>query len=224
MSLSTKEHGCYMLLLLHYWVNGKLSDDVEELFSITRLPKEEKNILEKILKKYFRREDGYYIQKRAEQEITRAQNIRTRNTRNARRRWDKGTKPVPESCQNGTKPVPESCSSQSQSQSQIQSDKINYVDTDAVIDHFNTVTGQSRRHSKTSRESIHARLTDGFTLTDCQQIIDIKYADWKDDPKMSKHITIETLFRPSNFEKYLNQVRAPTSEPQKKNYREGWDA
>lgn len=35
--LSTVEHGAYLLLLLHYWMNGGLPNDEESIFRITRM-------------------------------------------------------------------------------------------------------------------------------------------------------------------------------------------
>jgi uncharacterized phage protein (TIGR02220 family) len=208
MWLTTEEHGCYCLLLMHYWARGKLTDDIGKLLMITRLPVEKKNALENILATYFQHGDGVYIQKRAEKELVRAKNIQERNINNARKRWNKEAKPIPETCQIGTKPmrnrVPNRCYPQSQSQSQLQSDNI-YTDTDSVIDFFNKTTGQTRRKSKTSRKPIHARLSDGFTVVDCKHVILVKYAEWRDNADMQKYITIETFFRPAHFEKYLNQ-------------------
>ena len=79
------------------------------------------------------------------------------------------------------------------------------IDTNLVINYFNEITGQKRRHSKTSQKPITSRLNDTFTIDDCKTVIDIKYTEWKDNKDMKKYLTIETLFRASNFEKYLNQ-------------------
>ena len=105
-----------------------------------------------------------------------------------------------------------------------------YTVTDSIIDYYNETTGQKRKHSKTSRTPIHARLGD-YSIDDCKHVINVKYAEWKDDPKMSQYITIETFFRPSNFEKYLNQKivekktgSTPTKEEIKnKDYKAGWN-
>ena len=52
---------------------------------------------------------------------------------------------------------------------------------------------------------IKARINEGFTIDDFKKVIDIKTAEWKDDPKMSKYIRPETLFS-NKFEGYLNQI------------------
>jgi len=86
-------------------------------------------------------------------------------------------------------------------------------DVDLIIDYFNEITGQKRKHSKTSRTPIHSRLNDGFNITESMHVIKVKYEEWKDNNDMKKYLTIETLFRPSNFEKYLNQEeKKPTQD------------
>ena len=52
---------------------------------------------------------------------------------------------------------------------------------------------------------ISGRQADGFSLEDFKYVIDIKSAQWKDDPKMDKFLRPSTLFRPSNFESYLQE-------------------
>lgn len=108
MNFSTEEHGCYLLLLMHYWTEKRLSDDLDELMMVTRLQPERRRVLEKILKKYFEHQEGRYVQKRMEAEISRAQNIRDRNRRNAAARWG-DAKSVPDGCQTDTKTVPNEC-------------------------------------------------------------------------------------------------------------------
>ncbi len=78
-------------------------------------------------------------------------------------------------------------------------------EADLIIDYYNKVTSQQRRYSKASRLPIRARLNDQFSIDECKKVIESKYSQWRNDEDMAKYITIETFFRPSHFEKYLNQ-------------------
>ena len=82
---------------------------------------------------------------------------------------------------------------------------------DGVIDYLNTKTEKNFKTVDANRKNIRARLNDGFTIDDCKKVIDIKCAEWN-NTEYSKYLNPETLFRPSKFEKYLNQ------EPVKSNY------
>lgn len=76
--------------------------------------------------------------------------------------------------------------------------------SDEVIDHLNMRTGSKYRHSESSRKNISARLKEGFTVQDCKDVIDKKCVEWV-GTEYEKYLNPETLFRPSHFEKYLNQ-------------------
>lgn len=84
----------------------------------------------------------------------------------------------------------------------------NICDADEVIDHLNTRTGSSYRHSDSARKHILGRLNEGFTVQDCKDVIDKKCVDWV-GTEYEKFLVPDTLFRPSNFEKYLNQRISP---------------
>ena len=52
---------------------------------------------------------------------------------------------------------------------------------------------------------MRARIAEGYTVDDFKKVIDIKAEEWL-GTEMDKYLNPSTLFRPSNFEKYLNQV------------------
>ena len=85
MGLSTREHGIYLLLILHYWVEKQLTDDMEELMYITKIEEQHRPLLEKILKKYFTHETDRFLYKRIDEELRRAKNISNRNRENGRK-------------------------------------------------------------------------------------------------------------------------------------------
>ena len=47
---------------------------------------------------------------------------------------------------------------------------------------------------------------EGHTVDDFKTVIDKKYAEWGQNPKMSKYLRPETLFSAEHFESYLNEV------------------
>lgn len=75
-----------------------------------------------------------------------------------------------------------------------------------VIDYLNSKLGTKYKKSKATTSQIRARLEEGHTVEDFKTVIDKKVASWKDDPKMSQYLRPETLFRPSKFESYLNEI------------------
>lgn len=61
-------------------------------------------------------------------------------------------------------------------------------------------------HSKTNIRLIKAILKEGYTVEDCYLVIDEQVRNWKNDPQMNKYLRPITLFRPGNFESYLNDA------------------
>ena len=75
-----------------------------------------------------------------------------------------------------------------------------------IIKYFNEVTSQRRTTTnKQANEHITARLKEGFTVDDFKKVIDNKWADWG-HTEYEKYMRPETLFAPTHFESYLNQV------------------
>ena len=92
-----------------------------------------------------------------------------------------------------------------------------------IIDYLNERT-QSHFSPKTAetRKSINARLKEGYTVDDFKKVIDAKVKDWGDNPEMREYLRPQTLFRPSNFESYLNEANRPRARD-KKNPFNGFD-
>jgi len=82
---------------------------------------------------------------------------------------------------------------------------------DAIIDYLNTKAGRHYRHTEPNRKGIRARIAEGYTSADCRRVIDTKVAEWQ-GTDMEKHLNCETLFRPSKFDKYLNQAKPSTDD------------
>ncbi len=79
-----------------------------------------------------------------------------------------------------------------------------------IVEYFNRVCGTNYRYqSKATAEMINARLNEGYTVADFRTVIDKKHAEWHNDADQCRYLRPETLFRPSHFESYLNQLSAP---------------
>lgn len=83
-----------------------------------------------------------------------------------------------------------------------------------TMDYFNKVTGRKCRVTKNTIKPIKARIKDQLAekipaievLKNNRRVIDKKYMEWKDNPKMKHNIRISTLFRACHFDEYLSQV------------------
>jgi uncharacterized phage protein (TIGR02220 family) len=74
-----------------------------------------------------------------------------------------------------------------------------------IIGYLNKVC--ERRYNVSSVNTsrfIRARWKEGFRLDDFKQVIDTKFADWGENPRMSGYLRPETLFGPK-MESYLEQ-------------------
>lgn len=80
----------------------------------------------------------------------------------------------------------------------------NVEEVDIVISYLNDAAGKKFRGAKTDRSNIAQRIED-YGMDAVKSVIDKKCAKWRDDPKMRDYLRPSTLFRPSNFDAYLNE-------------------
>lgn len=84
-------------------------------------------------------------------------------------------------------------------------DEAESIPFEEIITYLNDIAGKSFKHqTKATRKAISGRWNDGFKLDDFKHVIRVKTAEWK-GTSMDQYLAPSTLFRPSNFEKYLNQ-------------------
>lgn len=80
-----------------------------------------------------------------------------------------------------------------------------------IIDYLNEKLNTRYRYNNTQNNKfITARIEEGFSVQDFTKVIDTKYKEWY-GTDMAKFLNPQTLFRPSNFEKYLNQAQVSQS-------------
>lgn len=87
-----------------------------------------------------------------------------------------------------------------------------------IIAYLNNKLGTSyRAGAKKNAERMNARLNEGYTVDDFKKVIDNKYADWADSPKMARYLRPETLFSPK-FEGYLNEKQVTSGNQDEPDY------
>ena len=96
-----------------------------------------------------------------------------------------------------------------------ESNNTNRFNYSKFINSINEEANTNFRNSSNNRKLIHARLADGYTEEELIKVIKFKANQWKDNEKMKKYIALTTLLRPSNFDKYIQEVES-SPEPQKK--------
>ncbi len=78
-----------------------------------------------------------------------------------------------------------------------------------VLNFLNEKTGKRFRPVDTNLTIIISRLQTGATVTECRQIIAMKYREWKKNPDMLKYVRPETLFGAKKFESYIGELVLP---------------
>ena len=92
-----------------------------------------------------------------------------------------------------------------------------------IIKYLNEKTGSHfKPTSKSTQRLINGRLSENYTIEDFKYVIDVKTNEWKDNTKMSKYLTPDTLFNASKFEKYRNQQMPKQPNVQKQDERLGF--
>lgn len=119
--LSTIEHGAYMLLIGDYWINGELPDNNDILLQVTKLPKENLQVISGLLSRFFTFNEitKSWKSKRIDEELAKAK----KRKENAVANGKKGGRPEKEKPRNNPEvnpnPNPEKSSSPAPASSPI---------------------------------------------------------------------------------------------------------
>lgn len=84
-------------------------------------------------------------------------------------------------------------------------EQLDHIPYTEIINYLNTKTNKHFKESIQTKKLINGRFREGYNLEDFKKVIDVKTQQWIKDPKMNKYLRPDTLFRPSNFENYLNE-------------------
>lgn len=90
-------------------------------------------------------------------------------------------------------------------------DKLEEEKITNIIREVNVITGKKyNENTESTRSSIRARLSDGHSPEDLLAVVKWKQKDWGNRPDMQKFVRPSTLFRPGNFDNYLNEIPKDT--------------
>lgn len=86
-------------------------------------------------------------------------------------------------------------------------DRVDHFTYKEIIEYLNRYTGKKFNFkAKANQELIKARFNEGYSKEDFLKVIDNKVSEWIDVDSMKDYLQPSTLFRKSNFDKYLNQT------------------
>lgn len=79
------------------------------------------------------------------------------------------------------------------------------AEAEIIIEHLNQRAGTNyKATTRSTLQAISGRLNDGYMVQDFIEVIDKKSAEWI-GTEYERYLTPRTLFRPANFEAYVNQ-------------------
>lgn len=98
------------------------------------------------------------------------------------------------------------------------------ADIEEVISYLNKKVGADfNPKSKDTVQMLNARFKEKYTVADCKKVIDNMYEAWYSNIKMREFLRPSTLFRPTNFENYLNRSKVCSDNATSSWFDDYWD-
>jgi uncharacterized phage protein (TIGR02220 family) len=196
IGLSIVGEGCYIRMLCFQWREGSIPADRSAIVMLCK-GYDGPGIDEAMSLFIIDARTGRLFQKRLRAEMEKLSKQyklkKIGGIEGAKRRWH--TNRIPNGIPNGL-PLGKSGYSDSDSNSNIRT----------IVELLNLKAGKNfKPGNKVTVRHIKARLAEGFTVDDFMAVLEIKVAQWKDDPKMAPFLRPETLFG-TKFEGYLNEA------------------
>lgn len=188
MFMSNEQVGKYIRLLCAQHQKGHLTH--KDMLNICVTHDED------IFSKFVKDTDGKYYNERCEEEIN-----KRKNYSESRRNNRKSTNNQKDNAKNISKSYVKHMENENEDINEIKD----------IIDYLNITCKTNFKYSKNSIKHINARLKDGFSPDEIKDVIDFKFKQWGNDPKMSEYLRPETLFG-SKFESYLNASKVKIEE------------
>lgn len=203
--MSNQELGCYIKLLCYCWREGSVPSDIPRIARLCGESVDAMALLWSAIGSCFIELDskpGRLINPRLDKERKKQEEYRKERSESGRKgaisRW---------SGKNGSAMAKHMAQNSSLSSSSSSSNK-HIIE---IIEYLNEKSGKKFSFkTKATVSHINARLAEGHSVEDFQQVIDIKVSQWLNDINMQRYIRPETLFG-TKFESYLNEKRAAPS-------------
>jgi uncharacterized phage protein (TIGR02220 family) len=218
--LSLLEDLAYRRLLDWYYTNEKpLPLDAEKVARLIGMQDHVKEV-SNILSDYFIKSDAGYINKRCDKEISKYKEKADRAKNANSHRWKSETDlksdtksdadQIPTNNQEPVtnnqdldlsgKPDPDPPKIEKTGNSELK------TQAREVLQFLNTKTGRNYQPVDANLETLMARFREGFTTTQCRQVIAKKCRDWEHDEKMEPYLRPKTLFNRTNFANYVGEL------------------
>lgn len=224
--LSMLQHGSYTLLIDACYDRERFPTLEEAIDWTWASTTAEVEAVQFVLRKFFTLVDGVYVQERIAEEIAEYHEKAETNKRIAiereTKRKEKGTKRAPSVNEPPPNQEPLTINQEPDttlSALQAKTDPPSRLNgktamVEQVMAYLNL---QARRNYRTKNPNgtptagamvIAQRLKEGYTVEQCKDVIGEKSNQWMGTTEMDQYLTPQTLFRKSNFDKYLAEAEA----------------
>ena len=223
MHLSPIEHYIYRELLDLIYLNEKpITQNNPVVLRLLRLGSEHEETLQNILDEFFILTEKGYIQDRAMHEIKEYQAYLAKQKSNG----SKGGRPKKQEVTKDKNPPgnpkkPSGLFSETQTKPKktlttnhkpltnnknTMSGKPDDAACKEVLNYLNSTVGGNFRMVDSNLKLIRGRFREGYTREDFERVINQKFSEWRDDPKMAKYLRPATLFNAEKFNSYAGEV------------------
>lgn len=218
--LSLLEDLAYRRLMDWYYTNEKpIPPDPEKAARLIGMQDHTKEV-SNILSDFFLKSDAGYINKRCDKEIAKYKEKADRAKNANSHRWksetdlksDKNSDAVHIPTNNqepvtnnqdldlSGKPDPVPLKTENPKNAELK------AQATEILQFLNSKTGRNYQAVNGTLKPLMARLREGFTVTQCRQVIAKKARDWAANEKMEQYLRPKTLFAQENFANYVGEL------------------
>jgi uncharacterized phage protein (TIGR02220 family) len=211
--LTPQKHGVYFLLLAHCWdQKGPLPLDEQECAGIANCRSaDEVDSLRYILSKFFIRMDDGWYNRRMQTEIERAEAISRSRSDAGKKGYEAKAKQLLSICQaSASTPTPTPTTTPTPKVKPIvgltPNGAVLKEEAKAVIAFLNEKANRNYQPTDANLGFVLARLKEGYTVTQCRQVVAKKCREWLAKDDMAMYLRPATLFNREKFNQYAGEL------------------